>query len=64
MGQLVWSTTESGRSDMFNSFPITWDLTDLSGRRLQRGIYLYRAGISTDGVQETTESHKIAITAE
>lgn len=64
MGQLVWNTTESGRSNMFTSFPITWNLTDLAGRRVPRGIYVYRASISTDGVQETTESRKIAVTAE
>ena len=64
MGQLVWSTVQTGRSDMFTSFPITWNLTDMAGRRVERGIYVYRAGISTDGVQETTESHKIAVTAE
>lgn len=64
MGQLVWSTVQTGRSDMFTSFPIMWNLTDMAGRRVERGIYVYRAGISTDGVQETTESHKIAVTAE
>ncbi len=64
MGQLVWSAEETGRSDMFTSFPVTWDLTDFSGRRVQRGVYVYRAGISTDGVQTTTASRKIAITAE
>ena len=63
MGQLVWSETASGRSDMFESFPIVWDLTDMAGRRVPRGVYVYRAGISTDGVHETTESRKIAVTA-
>lgn len=64
MGRLVWSTQESGKSDMFTSFPITWDLTDMAGRRVPRGIYVYKAGISTDGVQETTKAKKIAVTAE
>ena len=64
MGQLVWSTQQSGRSDMFTSFPITWDLTDSSGRRVQRGIYVYKAGISTDGIQESTKAKKIAVSAE
>ncbi len=64
MGRLVWSTKESGKSDMFTSFPITWDLTDMAGRRVPRGIYIYKAGISTDGVQETTKAKKIAVTAE
>lgn len=64
MGQEVWSSVQTGKSDMFKSFPITWDLTDASGRRVQRGIYLYRASISTDGVQEATKSKRIAVAAE
>ena len=64
LGRLVWSTQESGKSDMFTSFPITWDLTDMSGRRVPRGIYVYKAGISTDGVTETTKAKKIAVAAE
>ena len=63
MGRLVWSAQESGRSDMFTSFPITWDLTDMAGRRVPRGIYVYKAGISTDGVTETTKAKKIAVAA-
>ena len=63
MGQRMWSTTQSGRSSMFSSFPITWDLSDYSGSRLARGIYLYRATISTDGHQESTKTKKLAITA-
>ena len=64
MGRLVWSTTESGKSDMFTSFPITWNLTDLAGRRVPRGIYIYKAGISTDGIHETTKAKKIAVAAQ
>ena len=63
MGQRVWSTTQSGRSSMFSSFPITWDLSDYSGSRLPRGIYIYKATISTDGHQESTKSKKLAITS-
>ena len=64
MGRQVWSTTQTGRSDMFTSFPVTWDLTDVNGTRVQRGIYVYRAAISTDGVQEATKAHKIAVSAQ
>lgn len=64
MGQRMWSTTQSGRSSMFSSFPITWDLSDYSGRRLPRGIYVYKATISTDGHQESTKAKKLAITAQ
>ena len=62
MGQRVWSTTQSGRSSMFAAFPITWNLSDYSGTRLTRGIYLYKATISNDGHQESTKTKKLAIT--
>ena len=64
MGQEVWSTTQTGKSDMFKSFPITWELNDMAARRVPRGIYIYRASISTDGVQEATKSKKLAVAAE
>lgn len=62
LGRLVWTTSQTGRSDMFTSFPVTWDLTDTNGTRVQRGIYIYRATISTDGVQEAAKASKIAVT--
>ena len=64
MGRRVWSSTQSGRSDMYTSTPVTWDLTDVSGRRVPRGIYVYRATITTDGVKEATKSKKLAVTGE
>ena len=63
-GKEVWNHTETGKSDFFTSFPITWNLTDNAGRRVNRGIYVYRASISTDGVNEATKSKKIAVSAE
>ena len=64
MGREVWTTALTGKSDMEQSFPITWDLTDAAGRRVPRGIYLYRAYLSTDGVQEASKSKKIAVAAQ
>ena len=64
LGQLVWTATQTGRSDSGTSFPVTWDLTDMNGNRVQRGIYIYRARISTDGIQEATKAKKIAVTAQ
>ena len=61
MGRPVWSTTQTGRSDMFTSFPITWDLCNSGGARVQRGIYIYRATISTDGKQHASKAKKIAV---
>ena len=62
-GREQWSDTATGRSDMFVSTPITWNLTDRSGRRVPRGIYVYRATVTTDGEQETSESRRIAVAA-
>lgn len=66
MGRRLWQATRSGRSDMFESLPITWDLTDYGGHRVPRGIYLYRATISDDysGEKTSTASRRLAVTAE
>ncbi|MDD2960503.1 MAG: type IX secretion system sortase PorU [Muribaculaceae bacterium] len=64
LGNEIWSSTQTGKSDNFTSFPITWNLCNNAGCRVSRGIYLYRATISTDGVQESTKSKKIAVCAE
>ena len=64
MGRRVWATTQSGRSDMYTSTPVTWDLTDTGGRRVPRGIYVYRATITTDGIKEATKAKKLAVTGE
>ncbi len=62
MGRMVWTSVQSGRSDLFTTFPITWNLCDMSGRRVQQGIYVYRASIkSEDGTVSNSVSHKIAV---
>ncbi|MBQ4292902.1 MAG: type IX secretion system sortase PorU [Muribaculaceae bacterium] len=62
-GRLVWSTTTTTPSDSFRTAPITWDLSDNAGRRVDRGIYVYRAEISTDGQKYATASRKLAVTS-
>lgn len=64
MGRLVWQSSVSGRSDMFESSPVTWNLCDMGGRRVPRGIYVYRASITTsDGEIIDSASKKLAVTA-
>ncbi len=64
MGRQVYTSVQSGRSDLFSSFPITWDLRDMSGRRVPRGIYLYRASVTgEDGTESNTVTKKIAVTS-
>lgn len=63
-GRRVWTSTTTGRSNMFTTQPVVWDLTDMAGRRVQRGIYLYRASLSADGGETMTSmSKRIAVTA-
>lgn len=65
LGRPVWSGSVGGRSDMFLSVPVSWDLTDNSGRRVPRGIYLYRATISSDGGKTfETATRRLAVTAQ
>lgn len=63
LGKPLWSNTVSGRSDMFLTMPVTWDLCDSSGRRVSRGIYVYRASITSDGQSYETASRRLAVTA-
>ena len=63
LGTPIWTSSPTSRSDMTTSAPVRWNLTDMAGRRAQRGIYLYRAEISTDGESFSTASEKIAVTA-
>lgn len=64
MGAPVWQSTVTGRSDMMMSAPVVWDLLDNGGRRVPRGIYLYRATVSeANGDTYSTASRKMAVTA-
>ena len=63
-GRHVWSSELETRSNMDISEPIRWNLTDMGGKRVGRGIYMYRAEISTDGETFTTASRKIAVAAD
>lgn len=63
-GRKVWTTTSTTTSDFMTPVEFHWDLTDMSGVRVQRGIYLYRATIATNDSAETTMTKKIAVTAQ
>lgn len=66
-GRPVWINTTTGRSDLFTSYPVEWNLTDMGGGRVQRGIYLYRAWVSEyngtngSGAETVTPTRKMAI---
>lgn len=60
MGRMVWSTKRSGDSA---AGPVEWNLSDASGRRVSRGIYVYRATVSVDGEQHVSAARKLAVAA-
>lgn len=64
LGHLLWSNTKRGRSDMFVSSPMTWDLCDGAGHRVNRGIYLYRATVSCDGETTSSKGRRLAVTGQ
>jgi hypothetical protein len=61
-GRRVWTSTVTGRSDMFLSTPIQWDLNDMGGRRVGRGIYIYRATLKIGDHEMQSQAKRIAVT--
>ena len=62
-GKLVWSADTSGFSESVNSLSYRWDLRDSNGRRVPRGIYLYRSTVTTPEGHVTTKTRKLAVTS-
>lgn len=63
-GRLQWSTEESGSSELFKAYVVTWNLTNQGGSRLRPGVYLYRAAIRTNHSKEVTKANKLIILAQ
>ncbi|MBP3354303.1 MAG: type IX secretion system sortase PorU [Bacteroidales bacterium] len=63
-GNLLWSRTNEGKSDMWTAEPVVWDLNDAAGKRVQPGIYIYKAYISTETGRSATDAKKIAVLAQ
>lgn len=62
-GREMWVHTEKGFSSD-SVYYMDWDLTSNGGQRLQPGVYLFRATVSSGGSKETTKSRKIVILAQ
>ncbi len=63
-GRKVWSGAFSGTPDYTYGSNVTWNLTDGSGNRVPRGIYLYRATLITNDGIEISKTKKLAVTAQ
>ncbi len=63
-GKMVWSSETEKGVGQDSSLSMTWDLKDNAGRRVPRGIYVYRAGITTPEGTSAYKSKKLAVSAE
>ena len=62
-GRQLWKHEESGTSDLFENYTVSWDLTS-GGVRMRPGVYIYRAAISTDNSKDATKARKFIILGE
>ena len=63
-GKLQWKYEETGSSELFKAYNVTWNLTNGGGSRVRPGVYLYRAAISSENSKEVTETKKLIILAQ
>ena len=61
MGQMVYENDMTASTEFMQSLPIVWDLKTNSGTRVQPGIYIYRAYLSSDGQNYTSKSKKLIV---
>lgn len=59
-GRLLWQHQETGVSSS-GSYTIDWDLTVEGGQKLQTGVYLYRARVSSEGSDYDSKAKKLII---
>lgn len=61
-GRRIWTSTQTDRSDKFLSAPIQWNLCDMGGQRVVRGIYIYRATLKIGDHEMHSAVKRIAVT--
>lgn len=64
MGKRIWVSDESETADMHGMIQKRWDLCDSAGRRVPRGIYIYRATAETAEGRYSSKTNKLAVTAQ
>ena len=60
----MWSHEETGSSDLFENYIVTWDLCATGGSRLAPGVYLYRACMRSGKSSEVMAAKKLIILAQ
>lgn len=60
-GRLIWSGTTNAVAELESGVRIPWNLTDSAGERVPRGIYIYKATVTTPQGVKATKSKKMAV---
>lgn len=63
-GRKVWTSDTFNGSNSLNLTSIKWNLCDMSGSRVPRSIYLYRAIVTSAHGEESSETKKLAVTGQ
>lgn len=63
-GRLRWNHEETGASEAFKAYQLTWNLEGNNGTRLRPGIYIYRASLSSGKSKTVTDANKMIILAQ
>ncbi len=64
MGRRIWTGESSTLSATGTTATIGWDLCDKNGGRVSRGIYIYRAIVTTANGATIVKSNKLAVAAQ
>ncbi len=62
-GRRVWISDRQTVTDSSAALSVPWDLCDSSGVRVERGIYIYRATITSPEGPSTSTARKLAVAA-
>lgn len=63
-GRKVWTSDTFNGTNSLNTTAIKWNLCDMSGSRVPRSIYLYRAIVTSAHGEESSETKKLAVTGQ
>lgn len=63
-GRRMWSASQNGTTGFGSDVRLQWNLRDSNGVRVPRGIYLYRATVTTPQGTSCSKTRKLAVTAQ
>lgn len=62
-GRRIWEYEETVNTGLHSLITTNWNLCDMGGNRVPRGIYIYRATVESQDGMYTSKSKKLAVSA-